>query len=146
MEPTVSVARSRHRASTTIRLEPGATCVVAEEIALGRHAEPSGRLDLRLRVERDGVAVVDHGESYGDEVAGAGSSVSVGGARHVCSAVVVGVPAGTSRTCVEAGRAAAWLPVADDAAIVLAVGADRPAVAELVARIAPELGHGGLIW
>ena len=102
--------------------------------------------ELRLRVERDGIVLVDHGESFGPEVAGAGSSVSVGGARHVCSAVIVGVPAGTSRTCVEVGRAAAWLPVADDVAMVLAVGADRPDVAELVARIAPELHGGTPLW
>ncbi len=146
LEPTVSVARSRHRASTTVRLASGATCVIAEEIALGRHGESSGRLDLHLRVERDGDVLVDHGETFGPDVAGVGSSVSVGAARHVCSGVVVGVLAGLSRTCVEANRAAAWLPIADDAAMVLAVGADRPAVSELVARIAPELTRGGLLW
>jgi urease accessory protein len=146
LEPTVSVVRSHHRASTIVRLEQGATCVVAEEVALGRRGEPSGRLDLRLRVERDGLVLVDHGESFGPDVVGAGSSVSVGGARHVCSAVIVGFPVGTSRTCVEAGRAAAWLPVADDVAIVLAVGADRPDVVALVAQIAPELERDRLLW
>ena len=146
LEPTVSVARSRHRASTIVRLEESGTCVVAEEAVLGRRDEPSGLLDLRLRVERGGTVLVDHGESFGPGIAGAGSSVSVGAARHVCSAVIVGVPTGTSRTRVEAGGAAAWLPVASDAAVVLAVGGDRPAVAELVTAIAPELGRSDLLW
>jgi urease accessory protein len=141
LEPTVSVVGSLHRATTTHRLAADATCRIVEEVALGRCGEPSGRLDLRLRVERAGVVVVDHEDRFGPDVAGAGSSVSVGGGRHVLSAVVVGPPAGESRTCVESGRAAAWLPVAPDAAIVFAVGADRPGVLELVDRLAPELRH-----
>ena len=146
LEPTVSVVGSRHGATTTVRLAESATCVVVEEVALGRRGEASGRLDLRLRIERAGSAVVDHAESFGPGVAGARSSVSVGAARHVCSAVVVGAPAGRSRTCVETGRAAGWLPVAHDVAVVLAVGPDRPSVAELLARIAPELTSGELLW
>lgn len=146
LEPTVSVVRSRHRATTTHRLAADATCRIVEEVALGRHGEPSGRLDLRLRVERGGAVLIDHADRFGPDVAGAGSSVSVGGARHVLSAVVVGPPAGESRTCVESGRAAAWLPVAADAAVVFAVGADRPAVLELVERLAPELWSANALW
>ncbi len=139
LEPTVSVVGSRHRASTGVRLAEGASCVIVEEVALGRRGEPSGRLDLRVRVERAGRVLVDHGEAFGPDVHGARSSVSVGAARHVCSAVLVGVAAGRARSCREPDRAAAWLPVADDAVVVLAVGADRPSVVELLARIAPEL-------
>lgn len=146
LEPTVSVVRSRHRAATTHRLAADATCRIVEEVALGRHGEPSGRLDLRLRVERGGAVLIDHADRFGPDVAGAGSSVSVGGARHVLSAVVVGPPAGESRTCVESGRAAAWLPVAADAAVVFAVGADRPAVLDLVERLAPELWSANALW
>ncbi len=140
LEPTVSVARSLHRATTTVHLADGAGCVVVEEVALGRRREPSGRLDLRVRVERGAAVLVDHGDAFGPDVPGALSSVSVGAARHALSAVLVGVAAGASRTCVEAGRAAAWLPIADDVAMVLAIGIDRPAVRELVADLAPELG------
>ncbi len=146
LEPTVSVVGSRHRATTTVRLAEGATCVVVEEVALGRRGEASGRLDLRLRVERAGAVLLDHGEAFGPDVPGALSSVSVGAARHVCSAVLVGVTAGESRTCIETGRAAAWLPIAEDAAVVLAVGPDRPSVADLLGRIAPELTSGDLLW
>lgn len=139
LEPTVSVVGSRHRATSTHRLASDATCRIVEEVALGRFGEQSGHLDLRLRVERGGAVLIDHADRFGPNVAGAGSSVSVGAARHLLSAVVVGPRAGESRTCVESGRAGAWLPVADDAAVVFAVGADRPAVLELVERLAPEL-------
>jgi urease accessory protein len=146
LEPTVSVVGSRHRATTTHRLAADATCRIVEEVALGRYGEPSGRLDLRLRVERGGAVLNDHADRFGPDVAGAGSSVSVGGARHVLSAVVVGSPAGDSRTSVESGRAAAWLPVAADVAVVFAVGADRPAVLDLVQRLAPELWGDNALW
>jgi urease accessory protein len=146
LEPTVSVVGSRHRAISFHHLAADATCRIVEEVTLGRCDEPSGRLDLRLRVERAGVVVVDHADRFGPDVAGAGSSVSVGGARHILSAVVVGPPAGESRTCVESGRAGAWLPVADDVAVVFAVGADRPAVLDLVEILAPELWGAHALW
>ena len=106
---------------------------------LGRTGECAGRLDLSLRVERDGRVLVHHDESFGPDVPGAWSAVSVGRARHVLSAVLVGVDAGRSRVRVENGRAMAWLPVYDDAVVIMAVGPDRPAVLDLVGAIAPEL-------
>ncbi len=64
--------------------------------------------------------------------------MSVGGARHVLSAVLVGIDAGRSRVCVESDRAAAWLPVATDAAVVMAIGHDRPSVMRLVATLSAD--------
>ncbi len=139
LEPTVSVAGSWHRAVNAVRLTGSATCRVVEEVVLGRTGECAGRLDLALRVERDGRALVHHDESFGAGVAGAWSAVSVGRARHVLSAVLVGVDAGRSRVRVENGRAMAWLPVDDDAVVIMAVGPDRPAVLDLVGAISPEL-------
>ena len=138
-QPTVSVAGSEHVASTTVRLDPGATATVVEELALGRHDEPSGDLELRLRVERDGRPLVHHVERFGPSAPGGGSVVTNAGARHVVQAVLVGIAAGTPRSRVEPDRAAAWLPVADDAAVVLATGPDRPAVLALLRQLAPEL-------
>ena len=139
LEPTVSVAGSWHRAATLVRLAGSATCRVVEEVVLGRTGECAGRLDLALRVERDGRVLAHHEEWFGPDVPGASSSISVGGARHVLSAVLVGVEAGRSRVRVENGRALAWLPMQDDAVVIMAVGSDRPAVLELVGAIAPEL-------
>lgn len=139
LEPLVSVVGSMHRSVTSVHLEVQASCVVIDDTVLGRRGEPSGRLDQRLRVERAGAVLVDHGESFGPDVPGALSSVSVGAARHVLSAVVAGCPPGDAWVRVEADRAAAWMPVADDAALLLAVGPDRPAVLGLVAHLAPLL-------
>ncbi|MGK2959004.1 MAG: urease accessory protein UreD [Acidimicrobiales bacterium] len=137
LEPTISVAGSRHRAVTVVRLEGDATCRVVEEAVLGRRHEASGHLDLSLRVERDGRPLVHHDERFGPDVAGAWSSVSVGAARFVLTAVLVGIDAGSPRVCVEADRAAAWLPVAVDASVVMAVGHDRPSAMSLLAALSP---------
>lgn len=137
--PMVSVHGSDHVATTLLRLAPSATGVVVEELALGRHGEPSGELELRLRVERGGSPLVHHVERFGRSQPGAGSVVSTGAARHVCQAVLVGVAVGRPRSIVDGQVAAAWLPVADDTVVVLAVGPDRPAVVAVLAELAPEL-------
>jgi urease accessory protein len=133
-EPTVSVDGSLHRATTLVRLAATATCTMVEEVGLGRSGEPSGVLELDLRVERNG-PLLHHCETFGV----GSSSVGVGGARHAVSAVIVGPAAGDPRTEVTAATAAAWLPIAPDAAVLLAVGPDRPAVWEVVDRVAPCL-------
>lgn len=142
-EPTVSVAGSDHTVTTTIVLDRTASCRVVEEVSLGRTGEPSGALRLVVRVERGGEPVVHHVERFGPDVAGAGSSVSVAGARHVLSAVLVGVDAGGPRVDADddATTRVAWLPLADDAVLVLAVGPTRPDVSAAVARLAPELAE-----
>lgn len=137
LEPTISVAGSRHRTATVVRLDDEATCRVVEEAVLGRSNQPSGHLDLSLRVERGGRPLLHHDESFGPDVAGALSSVSVGGARHALSAVLVGIDSGRPHVCVEADRAAAWLPVAADAAVVMAIGHDRPSVLRLLSTLSP---------
>ena len=134
-EPTVSVGGSDHTVSTTVRLEELATCRIVEEVSLGRSGEPSGTLRLVLRVERCGQPLVHHDELFGPSVPGAGSVVSVGPARHVLSEVVVGVETGESRLVIGSESRAAWLPVADDAVLLLAVGPDRPAVLAAVAEV-----------
>ena len=63
--------------------------------------------------------------------------MSVGRARHVLSAVLVGIDAGPSQVCVEADRAAAWLPLAADAAMVMAIGHDRPSAMNVLAALTP---------
>ena len=139
LEPTVSVAASWHRAAVGVGLAGSATCRVVEEVVLGRTGERSGRLELSLRAERDGRALVHHEESFGPDVPGAWSSVSVGNARHALSALLVGVAAGAPRVRVDNGRALAWLPMHDDVVMILAVGPDRPAVLDLVDDVTPEL-------
>lgn len=139
LEPTISVAGSDHLVVTRVDLAATASARIVEEVVLGRSGEPSGRLALSLRVTRDAQPLVHHHETFGPDVAGSTSSVSVGGARHVLSAVLVGIEPGRSRVSVDSGRAGAWLPVADDAVVIFAVGPDRPSVQSLLAAMAPEL-------
>jgi urease accessory protein len=128
LEPTISVAGSDHRAKTLVRLAEGATCRVIEEVVLGRTGESAGRLEVTLRVERGGLPLLHHTETFGPNVAGALSSVSVGTARSALAGVVVGPEVGSSLVNLGDGGAAAWLPVSSDAAVALAVGPDRPTV------------------
>ena len=139
-EPAVSVMDSNHTTSTRVSLAAGSTCRIVEEVSLGRTKEPSGRLALDIRVERCGLPLVHHGELFGPGVPGAKSAVSVGSARHVLSAVLVGVEPGEPRVLVTPTCTASWLPRADDAAVILAVGLDRPSVMAGLESLVPELG------
>jgi urease accessory protein len=132
--PTVSVAGSDHHMSTIVHLGRGASCRVVEELALGRGDEAGGRLDAIVRIERDGAPVVHHRERFGPGTPGWGTTTAVGDARFVHQEFRVGEPAGEAATVVAHGGAAARLPIADDAMVILAIGRDRPAVQSLVAR------------
>jgi urease accessory protein len=112
LEPTISVAGSHHRAKTLVRLAEGATCRVVEEVVLGRTGEPSGRLDVTLRVERAGLPLLYHAEAFGPGVPGALSSVSIGTARFALAGFVVGTfDVDSPLVHTEGSSAAAWLPV-----------------------------------
>lgn len=146
-EPTVAVVGADHRAITRITLASGATCSVVEEVSLGRTDEPSGRIAISLRIERDGVPLLHHDERFGDGLPA--TSVSVGNARHVLTAAFVGSPAPAADTIIEGGAAAGILPVGDDVSVVMAVGTDRPSVLDLVDRLGVDLRgprprHGGV--
>ena len=141
-EPTVSVVGSHHRSLTTIDLAADATCRIVEEFSLGRAGEPAGSLTTSLRVTRDGRPLLHHAESFGPDAPAGTTSVSVGRARHVVTAIVVGrdVPA-VPATRVAAGVAAARLVLADDVVAVMVAASDRPAamaaVSELTATVVP---------
>jgi len=69
-----------------------------------------------------------------------GNAVGTGDARHVLSAVLVGLcEAGAPRTHVGPAVSVAWLPIDQDVNIVLAAGPDRPSVLSHVKQVAPEL-------
>jgi urease accessory protein len=136
-EPTISVTGSDHRVRFDVSLDGAASAVIVEEVVLGRTGEPSGSLELATRVVRDGTVVVDHAERLGPTTPGWGSVGLVGAARHLVAAVVVGGPAGGSSVVVEPDVAAAWLPTAVDAGVLLAVGPDRLATLEVARRVAP---------
>jgi urease accessory protein len=138
-EPLVSIAESDHRSSTRVQLSAGAVLTLIEEVSLGRSGQDSGTLELDLRVERDGAVLLHHCERFGPSEPGARSAVGVAGARHVVSGVVVGDDVGAAVTSLDDDGSGAWLPVADDAAMVLVVAADRPAAMRVLAKLRPCL-------
>jgi urease accessory protein len=123
-EPLVSVKGSHHIVDTTVALGPDAALHLVEELVLGRHGEPPGRVRTRTRLERDGVAVLTHELDVGAGAPGWPSAAIIGSARAVVQHVVVGAGA-PERTHVSrddvAGCYAAWLPFAPQAAVLLAL-------------------------
>ncbi len=143
-EPTVSVAGSRHVARAIVDLAAGAAATIVEEVSLGRSGEPSGHIDVELRVARDGRPLVHHTEHLGPDVPGWGGAVHVGAARHLLTAVVVGSPAGAPHVRIGPAdglppdTAVATLPVAPDVTVTLAVAPDRPTAHRSVWANRPE--------
>lgn len=139
-EPVVSVVGSRHRAITWVDLVGTATAAIVEEVSLGRTGELPGRLDVELRLTRDGAPLVHHLERLGPDVPGWSSVVHVGAARHLVTAVRVGPSTGDpvarvgSADGLPTGAACAVLPVAPDVTVTLAVAADRPTARRIVAE------------
>lgn len=136
-EPQVPVAGCRHESRIEVELATTASLVLVEEVALGRSGEQPGRVSTVVRVRRDGRPLIHHGEQLGPEVPGWGSAVHVGELRHVITAVVVGCEVGDPRCEVGDHASAAWLPVAPDAALLLATAIDRPTAWAILERIAP---------
>jgi urease accessory protein len=141
-EPMVSVAGSVHRTRTDVDLSATATAWIVEETSLGRSGECSGRLDLELRVTRDGTPLVHHVEHLGPDVPGWGSAVHVGPARHLLTGLMVGPLAGDPLAIVAdhlRGASAARLPIAADVTMVMVVSPDRPTAHTLLRTVCPDL-------
>lgn len=62
----------------------------------------------------------------------------MGSARFAVSAVTVGCEAGEPAVHLQRGGAAAWLPMAADAAMGLVVAPDRPAALALLGELPTE--------
>lgn len=89
-EPTVLVAGCDHTTSTRIELLGDAHVVWRETVVLGRHAEPSGSMLQRLRVDRDGRPLLRNELPLGPRWPGAEGPTGTDGARVVSSTLVVG--------------------------------------------------------
>jgi urease accessory protein len=124
-EPLVSVRGSDHVVETAVELASSARLRLVDEVVLGRVGERPGRLRLRCRVERDGVALLAHDLDLGTGAEGWDSAAVMGNARALVSILYVGpdAPATASVRTDAAGESrAAWMPLAPDAALFLAVG------------------------
>lgn len=121
-EPLVSVFRSDHLVDTAVRLAGDAQVVLRDEIVLGRAGEESGRLVLRTRVDRDGAPLFAHDIDIGPGAIGSSGPAVLGGARAIIHELVVGPGASAVPITVDVGAAsAAWLPLADRAALCVAL-------------------------
>lgn len=134
-EPSITVDRSHHQAATRVDLADTATCRFVEEYSLGRCGEAPGRLDASLRVTRGGVPLIHHDESFGAGAVGSDNAVGSGAGRHIISMVLVGIDQPGPATIVSRLGAAARLPVACDACLILAVGSDRPTTQAFVDQL-----------
>ena len=139
-EPLVSVRGSDHTIDTTVVLDPAATLIMQDEIVLGRDHEDSGRVRSRLRIERNGIALLTHELDVGADAPSWSTAAILGTARAVVSIVVVGIDAPTeARTIVDrdADARAAWLPLAPGAAVLLAIAPGLRAARAAAAALAP---------
>ncbi|MEO8695963.1 MAG: urease accessory protein UreD [Acidimicrobiales bacterium] len=136
-EPLVSVRGSDHLVDTTVSLSGSARLDLVDEIVLGRAGESSGRLRVRCRVTRDGALLLAHDLDLGPGAPGWDGAAVMGGARALISLLRVGpdAPATPSVTTnAEDGSRAAWMPLAPEAALLVALGPTLLATRRAAAR------------
>lgn len=123
-EPVISVAESDHAQRTTIELATGSELRWHESLVLGRTGERPGALCTSLRVVRHGRALTHQDLRLGRSACGWNGPASIGDAGAVVSEVVVGAPAPSPLTVAEGSGRAGRFPIADDAVLRVALGAD----------------------
>jgi urease accessory protein len=89
-QPLVAFAGCRHRSSARVRMQGDAAVVWAESLALGRHEEPSGDVEVRLDVELDGRPLLRDAVRAGPADKAAAGPAVLAGARHVGSVALLG--------------------------------------------------------
>jgi urease accessory protein len=133
-EPLVSVRGSDHRLDTRVTLHRYAQLWLTDEFVLGRSGEEPGRLRVCCRVDREGAPLLAHDLDLGTDAPAGDSAAIVGDARAIISTLVVGAVAPTRAAVARddrSGARAAWMPLAADAALLLAVGPTLPAARAL---------------
>jgi len=124
-EPLVSVQGSDHLVDTTVSLSRSARLNLVDELVLGCADEASGRIRVRCRVAREGAILLAHDLDLGPGSPGWDGAAVMGGARALFTMLRVGpdAPATASVTVnAEDGSRAAWMPLAPEASLLLAIG------------------------
>ena len=124
-EPLVSVRGSDHLVDTTVSLSRSARLNLMDELVLGRAGEAPGRIRVRCRVARDGATLLAHDLDLGHGSPGWDGAAVIGGARALITMLRVGPDAPTTASVImnaEDGSRAAWMPLAREAALLLAIG------------------------
>lgn len=137
VEPLIAAAGCDHRSSARVSLGSGASVAWRDEVVLGRTGEAPGRCTSAVRIERDGVAVLHH--ELSTERSGWDGPAVVAGAKVIGQLAVVGRPAAPTGV---AGPRSAWLALADDVGLAVALADDHASLLRdlRVARPAPRQG------
>jgi urease accessory protein len=93
-EPLVAFAGCRHRSTARVDLADGAAAVWAETLALGRHGEAAGDVEVRLDVDRAGRPLLRDGLRSGPAAGAADGPAVLDGARHAGTVALLGLEAG----------------------------------------------------
>jgi urease accessory protein len=131
-QPLIVARGARHRTTVRIDLAESARLVWREETLLGRHGEQPGSVETRLRVQRGGRALLDHGLAVGPRFPGSLGAAVTGSAVALGTIVIVDPdwaqipPADRVRLATRYGESAAItvLPLPGPAVIVSALAAD----------------------
>lgn len=129
-QPLLVIEGGNHEQAIYIRLGEGAQLDFLDEVAMGRTGEHPGRLDAHLRVEREGVPLVDQRQVYDPTSPAWMTTAGVGAFRHVRHRLVVGRPAEPIAVALDGSVAAARFPLADDVELAITLGVDRCAGAD----------------
>ena len=140
-EPLVSVRGSDHLVDTTVSLSRGARLNLIDELVLGRAGEAPGRIRVHCRVARDGTILLAHDLDLGPGSPGWDGAAVMGGARALISTLRVGPDAPTTASVIaEDGARAAWMPLAPEAALLLAIGPNLLATRRLARSAMGSVG------
>lgn len=120
-EPVIAARGCDHLVEVRVDLDVGARLLMREELLLGRHGEPCGRLRQRSRVRLGGRPLYRQDLDLGTR--GSDSPAVVGHNRAVGSLLVVD-PAWQDRSAQLLSGRAAVLPLAGPAVVVSAVADD----------------------
>ncbi|WP_051952078.1 urease accessory protein UreD [Actinacidiphila yeochonensis] len=138
-EPVIAARGSDLRTATTADIAPGGCLVLREEQVLGRHAEPSGRLEARLTVRHAGADLLDQELRFGPGTAPGWAGPAVLGGHRAVGQLLLAAPepvlAAVLASADEAGTAvtedgpdgaglAALTPLAGPALLATALAVD----------------------
>jgi urease accessory protein len=136
LQPLIASAKCHLTQRARVRLGTGARLRWAEEIALGRHSEGPGWLDLRLDVDIDEAPLLRHQLVLGPGSPGWDGPAVLGGNRAIGFVLLAGTdahsagariqPAGTGTHPARQTAGPGWavMPLESDGTLVTAVGRD----------------------
>jgi urease accessory protein len=122
-EPLIAATHCDHHSSTLIDLEPGARLLAREELILGRHHEPPGTVEQRLRVTQAGRPLHDQNTGVGALVPG-WEGPAVTGGRKAAGSILLAGPDSEPPEIPALGGDAAVLPLGPSAVLVTALAHD----------------------